>query len=83
MRVVRTMGQRSSLSSPESANPFAIKPMTGARNSTRLNYVPMGLRGRGRAEGISKFASRIVPAGEFPFHSIQSFNSVTEPTPSQ
>src|SRR5881409_3204343 len=26
-----------------SANPFAIKPMTGARNSTRLNYVPMGL----------------------------------------
>ena len=57
--------------------------MTGARNSTRLNYVPMGLRGRGRAEGISKFASRIVPAGEFPFHSIQSFNSVTEPTPSQ
>src|SRR5438094_10014548 len=37
------MGQRSSLSSPESANPFAIKPMTGARNSTRLNYVPMGL----------------------------------------
>src|SRR5436309_2096324 len=57
------MGQRSSLSSPESANPFAIKPMTGARNSTRLNYVPMGLRGRGRAEGISRFASQIVPAG--------------------
>ena len=24
-----------------SANPFAVKPMTGARNSTRLNYVPM------------------------------------------
>src|SRR5438552_6337312 len=37
---------------------FAIKPMTGARNSTRLNYVPMGLRGRGTAAGISKFASR-------------------------
>src|SRR2546426_12786134 len=45
------MGQRSSLSSPESANPFAIKPMTGARNSTRLNYVPMGLVGRQERRG--------------------------------
>src|SRR5881296_3806635 len=55
------MGQRSSLSSPESANPFAIKPMTGARNSTRLNYVPMGLVGRARAAGISNFASQVEP----------------------
>src|SRR5437879_11639347 len=38
---------------------FAIKPMTGARNSTRLNYVPMGLRTRGTAAGISMFASRV------------------------
>src|SRR3989475_11643258 len=38
---------------------FAIKPMTGARNSTRLNYVPMGLRTRGTAAGISMFASRL------------------------
>src|SRR5256886_14441405 len=56
------MGQRSSLSSPESANPFAIKPMTGARNSTRLNYVPMGLVGRARAAGVSNFSSQGEPA---------------------
>src|SRR5207245_6044821 len=64
-RVLRTMGQRSSLSSPESANPFAIKPMTGARNSTRLNYVPMGLVGRARAAGISNFASRVEPPADY------------------
>src|SRR5256885_3773305 len=60
------MGQRSSLSSPESANPFAIKPMTGARNSTRLNYVPMGLVGRARAAGISNFASQVEPRADAP-----------------
>src|SRR5207244_7086402 len=47
-----------------SANPFAIKPMTGARNSTRLNYVPMGLVGRARAAGISNFASRAEPPAD-------------------
>src|SRR6266571_3924092 len=41
-----------------SANPFAIKPMTGARNSTRLNYVPMGLGHSRTAAGISNFVSR-------------------------
>src|SRR2546427_11567536 len=61
------MGQRSSLSSPESANPFAIKPMTGARNSTRLNYVPMGLVGRARAAGVSNFASQVQARAKAPF----------------
>src|SRR2546427_12003103 len=35
--------------------------MTGARNSTRLNFVPMGLVGRARAAGISNFASQVEP----------------------
>src|SRR5207245_2853947 len=38
--------------------------MTGARNSTRLNYVPMGLVGRARAAGISNFASRVEPRAD-------------------
>src|SRR5712691_4437727 len=59
---------------------FAIKPMTGARNSTRLNYVPMGLRTRGTATGISKFASRV---GRPNPHPGESFTSVTEPLPLQ
>src|SRR2546422_879037 len=49
------------LSASWSAISFAIKPMTGARNSTRLNYVPMGLVGRARAAGISNFASQVEP----------------------
>src|SRR5437899_10719500 len=38
--------------------------MAGARNSTRLNYVPMGLVGRARAAGISNFASRVEPRAD-------------------
>src|SRR2546430_2155860 len=34
--------------------------MTGARNSTRLNYVPMGLVGRARAAGASTHVDRAV-----------------------
>src|SRR5256886_6858402 len=55
---------------------FAIKPMTGARNSTRLNYVPMGLRTRGTAAGVSKFSPRL-GALKTPFQGVVRFRPWT------